>query len=703
MRTRSRCCRLALIIATIAASLPGLVRWQPGSAQAAPVSREILALYDSSEAKPGSELSPLRTSLIHGLAEMPLNYLGVKLHYVDVETEALPSDDEMPRYRGIISWFGDDRLRNADAYLRWLQRQITAGRPVVVMGSLGAATDAASGAEVDPALVDGTFAMMGLRYSSGVGGRQTDNPLLIMVRRKVPEMVEFERTLDGELATYEQYRSFGPNNRVYLTIARTDLVDGDSDVVVTGPWGGFVLGGYDYFYQPRTFQKRWRINPFAFFEEAFGLAGMPRPDVSTLNGSRVFYTHVDGDGFNNITEMDYLSLSSEVLLKRFIKRYDLPFTISIVVNDIDPASSLGGERQLKAAREIFAQPNVEPASHTYTHPFDWSKPFDLEREITGALDFLNQYVALPSKPVRLLLWSGATNPNEAAVARADELGLFNINGGDGRYDSMYNSYTSLAPLTTQVGKRTQFYTSNANDNIYGNDWTGPYYGLKNVVETWQKTESPRRIGAMNVYYHIFTGEKFASVKALETVYDYALTQPIAPMYTTEYLQLVQGFLSTELARANQDTWIATNLGALRTLRFDAEQRYPDFDRSENVIGYWHYQGSLYVFLGDGTTARIALTPARPTRPFVARASHRILDAKLEPQALALTMDGVGQKRVAIANLPPSAEYDVVAAGGGLEQRARLRTDAQGVLTWTAEGRGRVQFTAARVSDGAGPR
>jgi hypothetical protein len=691
------------MIATFATSVPGFVAWRPGSAQAAPVSREILALYDSTEAKPGSELSPLRTSLIHALAEMPLNYLGLKLRYLDVETEPLPSDDEMRRYRGIISWFGDDRLRNAEAYLRWLQRQITAGRSVVVLGGLGASVDGTSGAEVDAALVDGTFAMMGLRYASQVEGRQTDNPLVLMVRRKVPEMVEFERTLDDELATYEQYRSFGSGNRVYLTIARTDLLDGDSDVVVTGPWGGFVLGGYEYFYQPRSFQKRWRINPFAFFDEAFGVTGMPRPDVSTLNGSRVFYTHIDGDGFNNITEMDYLSLSSEVLLKRFIKRYDLPFSFSIVVNDIDPASSLGGDRQLKVAREIFAMPNVEPASHTYTHPFDWSKPFDLEREITGALNFLNQWVAQPTKPVRLLLWSGATNPNEAAVARSDELGLFNINGGDGRFDSMRNSYSSLASLTTQVGARTQFYTSNANDNIYGNDWTGPYYGLKNVVETWQKTESPRRIGAMNVYYHIFTGEKFASVRALETVYDYALTQPIAPMYTTEYLQLVQGFLSTELARSDQDTWTATNFGALRTLRFDGEQRHPDLDRSQNVIGYWHYQGSLYVFLGEGTMARIALTSARPTRPYVARASHRILDAKLEPQTLTFAMEGVGQKKVAIANLPPNTDYDLVATAGGREQRARLRTDAEGVLAWATDARGRIQLTAGRVPGATGPR
>jgi hypothetical protein len=208
---------------------------------------------------------------------------------------------------------------------------------------------------------------------------------------------------------------------------------------------------------------------------------------------------------------------------------------------------------------------------------------------------------------------------------------------------------------------------------------------------------------MNVYYHIFTGEKFASVRALETVYDYALTQPIAPMYTTEYLQLVQGFLSTELARSDQDTWTATNFGALRTLRFDGEQRHPDLDRSQNVIGYWHYQGSLYVFLGEGTMARIALTSARPTRPYVARASHRILDAKLEPQTLTFAMEGVGQKKVAIANLPPNTDYDLVATAGGREQRARLRTDAEGVLAWATDARGRIQLTAGRVPGATGPR
>jgi hypothetical protein len=680
-----------VLVAVAAAAIAGLVVDRtPSAAQGTVVQREILALINSREARTDFDLLPVRSSLIHNMAEMPLNYLGMKLHYLDVHTEPLPSDEEMQRYMGIITWFGDDRMRDAAQYLEWFRRQVAAGKRVVVLGGIGAAVDAVTGAEVDPSLLEAAHAALGLSYSAAQSGMQTDNPLLITVRRKVPEMVEFERTLDGEAWQYEQFRSISPENRVYLTINRVDIPDGDSDVVVTGPWGGFVMGGYDYYDQPRTYQKRWRINPFRFFEEAFGLQGMPRPDVSTLNGSRVLYTHVDGDGFNNITEIDYASLSAEVLLQRFIRRYDLPFTVSIVVNDIDPAG-LGGERQLRVAREIFAQPNVEPASHTYTHPFDWSKPVDLDHEIDESIQFLNQRVAAPDKPVELLLWSGSTNPQEPAVARSDALGLLNINGGDGRFDAENDSYANVAPLTTQVGQLTQYYTSNANDNIYANDWTGPYYGLRNVIQSWERTESPRRLGALNVYYHIFTGERWSAVKALEQVYDYVLARDIAPVFTTDYIRMVQGFMSAEIVREGEATWRLRNYGSLRTVRFDDDNRFPDLSRSANVIGYWQYQGSLYVFLGEAAESLITLATEAPSQPYVALASHRILDWQTEGGMVSFRVEGVGRKKVVIGNLPRDTELAVV-ENAGAERRVPLRTDASGSLTWFSDARGPVRVS-----------
>ncbi len=682
------------IVFILSALWPALDR-ETGRAEARLVSREVLALYDSSQAPGPSQLLPTRTNLIHELAEMPLNFLGLRLRYLDVNSERLPDEEEMLRYHGVVTWFQDNRLKGAQSYLLWLRRQITAARRMVVLGTLGAGVDSDTDAAVPEEQVQAAYAAMGLRHS----GMHTDNPLLLSVRTQTPGMIGFERSLSGEADYYERIHSLASTNRVYLTINRSDLLDGDSDVVVTGPWGGFALAHYIYYEQPRTFQKRWLINPFAFFEEAFGVKGYPRPDVSTLNGSRVFYTHVDGDGFNNVSEVDFKSLSAEVILRKFIRRYDLPFTVSIVVNDIDPAGA-GGSRQLQVARDIFAEPNVEPASHTHTHPFDWSKPINLQREITASVEFLNQHVAAPERPVKLLLWSGATNPREPAVERADKAGLLNINGGDGRFDPAFDSYAHLAPLTTQVGRAVQFYTSNANDNIYGNDWTGPYYGLRNVIATWEKTESPRRIGALNVYYHIFTGEKVASTRALREVYDYALQHDIAPVFTADYVKTVQGFLTTQLARENSDTWRVRHYGALRTLRFDDEQRFPDFSRSRNVIGFWHYQGSLYIFLGEEPEALIAFSPTPSAQPYILRASHRILDWKLERDRISLAVDGIGNKKVTVGNLPRDAEFEVTQAAAGGERRMRMRSDQAGTLTWSSSARGRLGITIAPAGPSA---
>src|SRR4030095_16980966 len=109
-------------------------------------------------------------------------------------------------------------------------------------------------------------------------------------------------------------------------------------------------------------------------------------------------------------------------------------------------------------------------------------------------------------------------------------------------------------------------------------------------------------------------------------------------------------------------WRIANHGALRTLRFDNEARFVDFGRSESVIGYGQYQGALYVYLGDGPEARVALSPDRPTAPYLFRASHRIADCRAGADSISFTVDGVGVKKLVIANLRPGAEFDIAEAG-----------------------------------------
>jgi hypothetical protein len=65
-------------------------------------------------------------------------------------------------------------------------------------------------------------------------------------------------------------------------------------------------------------------------------------------------------------------LSAEVVLEDVLKRYpDLPVTVAPIAGDLHP-DWCGTEEGRELARAMFALPHVEPASHTWSHPLDWS-------------------------------------------------------------------------------------------------------------------------------------------------------------------------------------------------------------------------------------------------------------------------------------------------------------------------------------------
>ena len=93
-----------------------------------PVKLDILALYDSRhEARPSD-------SRIHRLAEMPLNWLGFKLTYVDVNGE-LPTPEASEAYRGVITWFIEP-LQDPSKVLGWLDGVAARGVRYVCLGEV---------------------------------------------------------------------------------------------------------------------------------------------------------------------------------------------------------------------------------------------------------------------------------------------------------------------------------------------------------------------------------------------------------------------------------------------------------------------------------------------------------------------------------------------------------------------------------------
>lgn len=125
----------------------------------------------------------------------------------------------------------------------------------------------------------------------------------------------------------------------------------------------------------------------------------------------------------------------------------------------------------------------------------------------------------------------------------------------------------LAPLGLDKGPGAyRVFAPNQNENVYTNDRTGPFYGLDRLIETLQMTDTPYRFKPINLYYLMYSGTKLAALKALKKVYDYALAQPVFPVYSTGYVAKVLDFRDMAVAR-DGDAWgVRVNGGPARAAR-----------------------------------------------------------------------------------------------------------------------------------------
>jgi len=693
-----------------------------------PVLRSVLGLYDSSEGLTASD-NPIQQR-----AAFVLHHLGMNVIFHDIH-QGLPPDEVMSEIQGIITWFTDGRMKNPEAYCRWLAKQRHEGRRLIILDTLGAGEDSFG----KPTSLEGmntAFGALGLRYGGGFSRQQ----LSLDIRRHDPDMTEFERKLHGDELIYEQWTSIDPANRIYLTIAQKRIPGSESALVVSGPHGGFVGPGYVTYTDPGTFKTRWRINPFRFFEEALGLTGLPRPDVTTLNGRRLLFIHIDGDGLANASQIQNQTLgyalsrtSGEIIREQFLKRYPWPTTVSIIEAETQPKP--GGDTKLEdLARSLFAIPHVEAGSHSYSHPLDWSgqlvsfvldnystlmstftsaaarethypnaamvrKPASefWNRELTQSIGYVETLLP-PYKRVRLFQWSGNCLPPAGALAVLRGQQVRNINGGDGRMDTRHPSYTSLAPLYRREGAEVQVHTANANDNIYLLESEGSETAYRQVRQTFEQTEYPtllgprakhRRVLPINIYYHFFSAQKPSFLSALQDVYDYTAGQRdrLAPVFTSEYVEMVHGFLSATLHRREDGAWVARRLGACRTLRFDHETRQPDLRTSHGVLGYSRWKDHLYVHLTgeEPVVIRLAAHPSR--RIYVEEASTMIYRWERHPHETRFETRAFEPTVIRMAGVHPRSSWTVTITGTASTDTQTHQGSAEGTFLLPLPGEG----------------
>lgn len=597
------------------------------------IPRRILAVYD------GDEEADLASTQVHRLAALPLEHLGYALDYFDVR-QGLPPADISGRYAGIVSWFGDDDMLAPRAYENWLAQQMDRGVRVAFMGRLGFAAS--------PTFV----ARLGIVETS----RKVASPVTI--------------TNAGQMAGFETRPlplSRGlPNWRTRTGEAHIQIRDAQQHTVtpvVTGYWGGLAFDPYVIDPGHRS-QKRWIIDPFVFFTLALGLEPIPAPDFTTENGRRLLFIHIDGDGFPSRAEMPGRAFSGEIIRRDFLEKYPFPTTVSIIEGETakvgvypDLSPDLEG-----IARGLFRIPNVEVASHSFSHPFDWiaaargetgrlrdstdlvymaipNYKYDPKREVDGSIRYINETLAPKDKPAKVFLWSGAAMPGPDALARSEALGLANMNGGNCELPLDQPVLAHVPSVGRYVDGMLHVYAQAQNENVYTNEWRGPFYGFRDVIRMFRFTEAPRRLKPINIYYHFYSGTKPAGITALDEVYQYALEQESHPTLVSEMTERIRGFLSAELARRIDGTWEMRNLGALRSLRLDRRLGWPDPARSQGVAGVREDAPGRFVNLASGSQVVLALGSDPPEEPHLLWANAALVSWSVDRHRVRFRLKG----------------------------------------------------------------
>lgn len=636
----------------------------------------------------------------HTLAELALNHAGLVADFHDLNDPAgLPGPAVMAGYRGVAVWTGGDKCRDPEGTLRWYAAQALAGRPVVLFERTGCATDL-KGRPIDAQVLSESMAALGLRF----GETEIWDSEQLEVAHESGTRTGFEAPLALRLPYFRDVQALDPAARIWLRL-RTDG-GATADAVVVGPRATYVMREYALRENKigARWVRAWLVDPFTLFAQAFGMEGEPRLDFTTRTGNRLFYAHIDGDGLETISEIDRKSMCGEIVRDRLVRAFRLPVTASFVTGRIQPPpEAFGTQRAVDVARTIAALPNVEVASHGYSHPMDWraGEKAELsvanlpgytlsgEGEIAHSTEYIDAALTTPDKPVRAMLWTGWCNPTEEQLAVAERLGLYNLNGGDPRMDRLYPSYAHLAPPIHRVGRQFQFFTSAANDYILTDDWTPPYYRFGNVVDTFEHSGAPVRVVPMNIYYHFYIGQNLSALEGAKNAYKYAQNHTLSPVFVSEYVDVVKDFYYGRVAEAGPGAWNVRTDGKLLTVRFDGAPVDVDLDASSGVLGYVYEPslGATYVHL-SGPKATVVLGQAPPRRPYLRRSTHAVTRAEGHGRQLSLDVAGYGPKTLEIAGLPPGRPVEVtVFQGGRIAEEPAAAADAEGVAHLHIDGDG----------------
>jgi polysaccharide biosynthesis protein PelA len=651
--------------------------------------RHLLALFGNHSSQLSNSIKYPTDSFVAKNVQMVLEWLGYEVDYLDAVRDAPPTPLDA-KYCGILlDRFLDIPRDKEEALADWLLAQKDHGVKLIFLGDIHF-TEEETKRRVLKAL--------GIRGSGSVLARPKD----IQIQSLAEGMMNYETKVRLVPQNMRDLKA-PPEASVSLSLSFTDHDRAcEYDPLFTTSWGGMALDPFMTLQRP-DFLELWIFDPFQYFSSALGLEAGPVPDTTTRDGLRILYSHIDGDGFGNMSVVEAGRRSAEIIRDQVIKVYPIPITFSIIEAEIRGrliGQTPGDEQTLREiARSIFALPNVQAGSHSYTHPFFWMEndrtamayegqslvlsdafaqgELDLSREIAGSVKFIDDELLPPGKKVSVFLWSGNCRPPPEAIRMTRELGLENMNGGETLISARYPSISSVSPRSIAWGGEVQVYAANQNENIFNDNWQGPYYGgYIHTIETFKRTETPRRLKPMNIYYHLFCGDYPDATKVLRQVYEYALSQPAHALTAVQYAELVRDSRETTIIQKSDRHWILMNRGYLRTFRMAARGMVPDLVACQGVTGFNEGADVLYIHTDGSPKVDLVLSSKPPRHPYLISSTSEIRFQQLSTNQVEFTATDLRAITVALGGLPENFRLNVT-----VNQESRTpRSDAEGRLT-----------------------
>ena len=552
------------------------------------IKREIFTLVNESTLDVMEQGATVNTGAV-------FEYLGYMQKFHDVN-KGLPDVESMLHYAGVVIWL-QSNYKHPKKLMTWIVKLKKKGIKVAFANTFGFTLSKEILSELGIEVTTKAVLKKSIKYSDPMMSYEIDPPMSLS--------------------------SLGVKSEHEKALLQYELVDGSiSTTAAITSWGGYALG--DAFISTIGKDNIWVINPFEFFIQALRLKKLVVPDTTTHNAKRIFFTHIDGDGIMNRVEGDFGEYSGDVILNKILKVYDVPHSVSLIGAEVSPKGLYPklSPTLMGIAKEMYALENVEPATHTFTHPFYWGmiknnnldksyrlKPkdynFSIESELSGSLEFLNNELN-PKREAKTVFWTGDCIPRTNVLAYIYAHGILNINGGDTTITKVTPWLSAISPMGLQRDEYIQVFTGAQNENVFTNDWLGPFWGFKLVTQTFELTGFPHRYKPIDIYYHLYSGSKQASVKALEYVFNWALSQDITPLFTSEYIPKVMDYYNISIANEG-NKWLFSGMDSLKTLRIEQSDSEVNLQTSKSVLGFKKEEKRTYVSLDKGSRHIVGLS------------------------------------------------------------------------------------------------